>query len=325
MSVSRSSLRRVKPSTALKIVVTVGLTAFVISRAGVEALIQTLWEADWQWVALAVFLATIAMVINVVRWQLMLRGQGASPPLGSLVRLYLIGMFFNNVLPSRLGGDVVRAYGASLMATSKTRSVASVLMDRLVGAISVLVLGVLAIALSASRLPEIYQMVTVGMFLASLVVLGLMIYRNDNLAALRLRLLALSDFSVLGFKVRPKLEAAVDALRTYSRSRGVIARGLVISLVANGFSIVNLYLYARAVRANVGLGDVATIAPYILAVGLLPISINGIGTIELTFVVLFGEFGVDEHVAIAIAVLRRLALLVLSLAGGVLYAARRFS
>jgi uncharacterized protein (TIRG00374 family) len=234
-------------------------------------------------------------------------------------------MFFNNILPSRVGGDVVRAYGVSLMATTKTRSAAAVLMDRLVGAVSVLVIGMLAILLSASRLPEIYRAFTVALFCGSLLVLGLMLYRDDRLARLRLRILTLGDISILGFKVRPRLEDALDALRSYSRSRDVVAKGFLISLVANGFSIINLFLYAQAVRADVGLGDVATIAPIILAVGLLPISINGIGTLEVTFMVLFGALGVDTRVAVAIALLRRLALLALSLVGGVLYAVRRFS
>lgn len=321
----RAGAPRVKPTTLLKLGVTLGLTLFVIARAGVDALYQTLLEAEWGWVVLGVGLAAVAMVINVVRWKLMLQGQGARASLASLIRLYLIGLFFNNVLPSRFGGDVVRAYGASLLATTKIRSLAAVLMDRLVGAISVLVLGMIAILLDASRLPAVYLRVTTIFFVISLVALVLMLYRDERLAVLRLRLLALTDVRLFGLRLRPRIEEALNALRSYSRARGVVVQGFAISLVANGLSALNLYLYARAVRAEVGLGDVATIAPFILAVGLLPISINGIGTIEATFALLFSALGVDVHVAIAIAILRRLALLVLSLAGGALYAARRFA
>ena len=317
--------RRIKPMTVAKLVVAAALMAFVLSRAGLDALLQTLAEADWGWVVLAIAISTMAMVINVARWQLMLRGQGATARLASLVRLYLIAMFFNNVLPSRVGADVVRAYGAAMIATTKTRSAAAVLMDRLVGAISVLALGTAAIALSASDLPPIYLQMIVGSSAISLVLLGLMLYRNDRLADFRLRVLALTEVSIFGFKLRPRLETALNALRSYSRAPGVVVRGFLISLVANGFSMVNLYLYARAVRADVGLGDVATIAPFILAIGLVPISPNGIGTVEAAMVVLFGALGLDQHLALAIALLRRLSLLVLSLVGGILYAVRRFS
>lgn len=321
----RSEGWRIKPGTLLKLGVAVGVMAFVLARAGLDALLQTLVEAEWGWVLLAIGLAAAAMVVNTTRWQLMLRGQGAKVPLGSLVRLYLVAMFFSNVLPSRFGADVVRAYGAAALATSKTRSAAAVLMDRLVGAISVLALGSFAIALKASELPPVFLQMIVGGSLLSLVALALMLYRNDRLADLRLRVLALTEISAFGFKLRPRLETALNALRSYSRAPGVVVQGFLISLVANGLSIVNLYLYARAVRADVGLGDVATIAPFILAVGLLPISPNGIGTIEAAMVVLLSALGVDQHLALAIALLRRLSQLVLSLVGGVLYALRRFA
>jgi uncharacterized protein (TIRG00374 family) len=315
----------IKKSTILKLVMTVGLSAFVLSRADLAALVQTFREADWGWVALALGVSALAMVVNTIRWQVMLRGQGASVPLPSLIRLYLIGMFFNNILPSRLGGDLVRAFGAAQMGTSKTRSAAAVVMDRLIGAISVLTIGMVAILLDASRLPDVFLQLTTGVFLFSLVLLFLMLYRDARLSVARQWLLGLTDVSIFGFKLRPRVEAAVDALRSYSRQPGLIIQALVISTVANGLSMLNVYFCARAVQADIGLGDVATIAPFILAIGVLPISINGLGTIELTFVVLFGTLGVDEHLAIAIAILRRLSLLALSLVGGALYAGRKFA
>ena len=317
--------RTIKPSTVVKLVLTLAISAFVIAHADLGAAIDTLRGADWWLAALAIGIAVVAMVFNVGRWKLMLRGQGSEAPLLSLIRFYLIGMFFNNVLPSRLGGDVVRAYGASLLGVTRTRSAASVLTDRLIGAISVLALGVVATLANSSRLPAELQQTTVVSLLAAGLVLAMLLYRNERLSALRSRALDLFDVSIFGFRPRRLLQEALDALRSYSRSPGLIARGFAISLVANGFSIVNLYLYARAVRVDAGLGDVATISPFILAVGLIPVSINGLGTIELAYVVMFGLLGVLRPDALAIALLRRLALLVLSLAGGLLYTARRFS
>ena len=129
----------------VKIAVTIAVSAYVLWQAGLADALRTLAGADWRWVALAAVSAVVSMVINVKRWQVMLAGQGGGASLGTLVRLYLIAMFFNNVLPSRFGGDVVRAYGASINVTSRTRSAAAVIMDRLVGAISVLLLGVIAV------------------------------------------------------------------------------------------------------------------------------------------------------------------------------------
>ncbi len=309
----------------LKLGVTVGLSAYVLAQAGVADALVTLRATEWRFVALAAASALLAMVLNVKRWQMMLGGQGGSAPLPSLIRLYLIGMFFNNILPSRFGGDVVRAYGASILATTKTRSVAAVLMDRLVGAISVLLLGVIAIVANPSVIPgQLTELLVVGL-VVSLVSLAALLYRGRRLGAVRGLLLRLSSLSVFGFKLQSRVEAGIEAVRSYARARGLIARALVVSMVANGLSIVNLFLYSQAVGAGLSLSEVAVVAPVVLAVGLLPLSINGIGTIELTFVVLFGVMGVDSHVALAVALLRRLVLLAISLVGGLLYAFRRFA
>ena len=321
----RPARRGIRGGTVLKLVITVVVSAYVLWRAGLADAVDTLQAAEWRYALLAASFATLAMVLNVVRWRMMLAGQGGQAPLVSLVRLYLVGMFFNNVLPGRLGGDVVRAYGASLVATTKTRSVAAVLMDRLVGAVSVLLLGVLALAISPSIIPfELSQLIVVGLLL-SVVVLGLLLRQGRGLPGARALVLRLVGVPVFGGKLRAAAGSGIDAVRSYAGARGLIGRALAVSMVANGLSILNLWLYSLAVGAGLSLSDVAVVTPAILAIGLLPLSINGLGTIELTFVVLFGAMGVESHVALAVAILRRLVLLGLSLVGGLLYAFRRFA
>jgi len=129
---------------------------------------------------------------------------------------------------------------------------------------------------------------------------------------------------VIGKRLGKKVAAAVEAVRAYANAPGLVAWALVISMVANGLSIVAIYLYALAVGADVHLAEAAVVAPIVLAVGLLPLSFNGIGTIELTFVLLLGLMGVDPEVALAVAILRRLVQLGQSLVGGALYTSRRF-
>ena len=311
--------------TLLKLFVTIALAAYVLWQFGLGEALDTIRDAAWRWVVLAAGFAVLAMVLNVKRWQMMLDGQGGSAPLTSLVRLYLIGMFFNNVLPGRLGGDVVRAYGASIIATSKTRSVAAVLMDRLIGAVSVLLLGAGAAIASPSVIPSQIGQVLVGGLAVSVILLGLLLHRSRQLSGVRASLLRWSNVTVFGVRLRSRVDAVLDAVRSYSLARGLIGRALVVSMLANGLSIVNLYLYSLAVDAGVTLAQVAVVAPAVLAIGLLPLSINGIGTIELTFAVLLGAMGVDGPVALAVALLRRLVLLALSLVGGLLYAVRRFA
>jgi uncharacterized protein (TIRG00374 family) len=308
----------------LKISIAVAVTAYVLSRAGLTDALETLKSAQWGVVAMAAVFATVAMVLNVTRWRMMIAAQGSDAPLPTLVRLYLVGMFFNNILPSRFGADVVRAYGAAGVAAGRTRSVASVVMDRLVGAISVLILGLVAVVVRPSMIEGRLGQSLVIMFVGLVGLLLLLLYRSEGTNRIRDTFLRFIDVTIFGIRIRSRVDAAIEAMRSYAGARGLIVRALLISLLANGLSIVNLYLYGSAVGAGVSLADVASVAPMILAVGLLPLSINGLGTVELAFVVLLGAMGVPEPIALAIAILRRLVLLGMSLVGGVLYTVKKF-
>ncbi len=308
----------------IKLAITIVVSAYVLWQAGLTDALLTQAGADRRWVAVAAVSAVISMVINVKRWQVMLAGQGGGASLGTLIRLYLIAMFFNNVLPSRFAGDVVRAYGASRNVTSKTRSAAAVIMDRLIGAISVLLLGVIAVLVNPSVVPwQLIQVLVVGLVFGLLVV-GAVMLRTPLHGTARRLLILFEKIPVLGRRLRGRLQAALEAVSAYSGQPGLIAWALVISMAANGLSILNIYLYAVAVGADIRLAEAAVVVPVVLAVGLLPISINGLGTIELTFIVLLGLLGVDKDVALAVALLRRLVLLGQSLVGGVLYSSKRF-
>jgi hypothetical protein len=314
----------VRPGQLLKIGVTLGLSAYVLWRAGLGDSIETLRMASWGWVALAAGSALFAMILNVCRWQMMLAGQGGPAPLRTLIRLYLVAMFFNNILPSRFGGDVVRAYGASIRLTTKTRSAAAVVMDRLVGAISVLLLGVIAVSLNPSVVPlQLGELLVVGL-VGGVGVVGMLLARSPRLGGAWGLLSHAEKVPFVGRKLRPRLEAAGEAIRSYAHERPLIAKALAISMVANSLSIVNIYLYSLAVGADITLPQAAVVTPVVLAVALLPISLNGLGTTELTFVLLFGAMGVPAEVALAIGILRRLVLLGQSLIGGLLYSALRF-
>jgi uncharacterized protein (TIRG00374 family) len=218
---------------------------------------------------------------------------------------------------------VVRAYGASINVTTKTRSMVAVIMDRLIGAISVLLLGVIAVAINPSVMPwQLTQVLVIGL-VVGLVVTTLLLVRTPLHGSARHLLARFERLPVVGRKLGGRVESAVEAVRAYAGKPGLVAYALLISMLANGLSIVNIYLYAVAVGADINLSQAAVVVPVVLAIGLLP-SINGLGTIELTFVFLFGLMGVDPEVALAVAILRRLVLLGQSLVGGVLYSARRF-
>ena len=101
------------------------------------------------WLILAFSLHAFGLTISAYRWQILARAQGDEVPLIYLAKSYLVGTFFNNFLPTRFGGDVVRIWDGSLYSKSLVKSSAIVLVERFTG---IIVLFLFAVAASLFRL-----------------------------------------------------------------------------------------------------------------------------------------------------------------------------
>ena len=111
--------------TAVKLVVSIALLAFLLSRIDIARLWANARQASIPWlaIALAVYLSTV--LCSVWRWWLLLEAQDVDVAPRQLFNSYLVALFFNNLLPSNIGGDVVR-----ISDTAKARAVEDAGDDR---------------------------------------------------------------------------------------------------------------------------------------------------------------------------------------------------
>src|ERR1700730_58485 len=150
-----SSLRRDAP-LAIKIVVSIGLMALLFSKIDIGRLWDSAREAPIAWLAIALLLYLINILASVWRWQLLLGAQDVELPASRLLTTYLISLFFNNFLPSNIGGDVIRIGDTARATRSKTAATMIVLGDRvlrLLGLILVAAVGATIAAGSATDRP----------------------------------------------------------------------------------------------------------------------------------------------------------------------------
>lgn len=124
---------------ALQLTVGLGLLAYVVAanwsgtadRPGLGDLLR---EPLHVWpLAGAVALYAAAVALNTVRWVVLVRALSISTPVLELIRLGLIGQFFNTLLPGGVGGDVVKAAALARSQSQRSAAVASVLFDRVIG------------------------------------------------------------------------------------------------------------------------------------------------------------------------------------------------
>src|SRR5437868_2258527 len=126
--------------TLVKLLVSIGLLAFLVAKVGLADIISIATSADYRYLVAAIVLWFGSVFFSVWKWQLMLNAQGIAVPFRALLAHYYIGLFFNNFLPM-VGQDVVRGYGIARYTERAHEVAVSVLVDRLVGLIAFIVGG----------------------------------------------------------------------------------------------------------------------------------------------------------------------------------------
>jgi uncharacterized membrane protein YbhN (UPF0104 family) len=286
--------RRSRTGLALRLAVSAALIAWILARTPFREVGDAFRAADFRLVLLAAALHGFDTFASVRRWRLLIRAQGGEASFPFLVRSYLVGIFFNNFLPSTIGGDMVRAIDTARTGVGRAKAVAIIFVDRFVGLLALMsfaVLGVLASGRLTARIPSLFAWVAGGA-----VVLGL-------LAALLF------------------LPSAGPArLLDFHGKKGVLARAFGWSLLLQTSVILNGFLLARALHVPIPLPYFFLIVPLALFVMMLPVSINAIGVRESVWAFFFAAFGVPAALGVAVAWLGYGTVLVEALVGGCVYA-----
>jgi len=304
--------------TLFKIAITLGIIVFLFSRVDLAVMAQHLARANPWFLVFALALYFLAVMLGALKWQIVVRAQAMDASLARLLVYSLVGLFFGNLLPSNVGGDVVRAYGLA-RATGRTEAAAiSVLVDRLMGLVAWLgaaaVMAVLATA-TLARGNEIEQIEV-----ATAIVAALFIFASALMFSRRLSqpLLRFFEFGLLR-RLRPIAHRIYDALQIYRHSYRALASNLVLSVAIVCVTTFVWYAVALALGLNVSIFYFFLFNPLLVFVLLIPISFNGLGPKEATAVFFFGLIGVPSEVALALSLIFHVIVVLTSLPGGVLW------
>ena len=305
--------------TVFKIVVTVGLFAFLIYSMNLADLGAVLANVQPLPLLLALALYSLALVLGALKWQFLVRAQGIEAPLGALLSFALVGLFFGNFMPSNVGGDVVRAYDLARFTRGRTEAAAiSVLVDRLMGFManlgSAVVMAVLTAALLAPDVAEYFQVVTAVAAAAFVFALALLFSRRvSRRAAFFFERQPLA-------RLRPLAGKVYRALQVYRFRYRALALNVGVSLVIVVLTAAAWYTLGLAVGiTHVSFVYYLLFNPLIAFVTLIPISLNGLGVKELGAVYFFKLMGVPAAEAFSMSLLFHVIIIATSLPGGLLW------
>jgi glycosyltransferase 2 family protein len=298
----------------IRILIAVGLTAIVFWQSNPSAILAAASGAKLSYVLLACGLVIVDRVLMAYRWLTLLSPLDSArrPPLSVVMRVFFVSTFVGTFLPASVGGDAVRAYGLSREGVSGVHAVASVLMDRLLGVVSILLVGV-AGAMLARELIDVRLLLPALALLALLCLAAVAVVFSSTAADLiNSALQRLPSGSQLGSRL-------VEAIQRYKHHRADLLNVLLCSIGVQVLRVLQTYSLGLALGLTVPLGVYFALVPIILLIVLMPITINGIGTTQAGFVWLFGRAGVPGAPAFALSVLFLAIAIVGNLPGGLLY------
>jgi uncharacterized protein (TIRG00374 family) len=304
----------------IKLLVGLGLLTVLLWLLDWRAATAAVAGADPLWVAAALLATVSGVLLSADKWHGLLRDSGIAVGRAATARLYWIGMFFSNFLPTSVGGDAVR-----LVLTPSNgrleRVAGSIVIERVTGLLVLLGLSAAGLALRpwavASHLPH-------GVLLATVLAMAIGALTILVVPALVARLLA----RLIEPLPRPlqsplrKVHRVTVTLAKQAQCWPAVARAVLLSFPFYGTVLLAQYAVLRAVDAQVALGDVLLVGSLVPLLGVLPVSINGLGVAEGVFVAVYASVGTVPELALAAAALRRLVDMANSAIGGLFWLAR---
>lgn len=309
-------------NTASRIIISIGLIVYLITTQfkDFKTIASTLKNINIALILLSFSTHIYGIWVTAYRWQILLKTQNIRLSVLSLSSSTLIGQFFNNFLPTSIGGDVYRAYDVTKKTGFPMSSSISVLVvERLSGIIASAVFATAALFLGFTTIGGKSIIIPILIFLAISILIFFLIL-NPNILGIQ----KLAKKIKLFEKILEKLKNVYHTFLSFKKYKWVLIKVLFYSLTLQFAVIINYWLASRSLGINLDLTAFIFIVPVVSIIAMLPISLGGIGVREGSLVFIMVSLGAHNEKAAMCSLLLFAMLLIMGIIGGLIYAIRPF-
>jgi len=301
--------------TALKIVISTALLYVVFSRVDKESFVENLRLMDLRYAPFVLLFIILNYVVGAFRWkQLLIYKESKNVSVGYLVNLYFIGSFFNNFMPTSVGGDAYKMYQLGRKIGDSAKGISSTFMERFTGIIALVVVSYVGLIKTLSFWVELLPLsfqenALLVLSFKILLFVGFWIAAAIGFLSLRLLARKISFFQKIN-----------EAILAYKSEKKVLFVAFLTSFIVQFLAIFTQYFIFLALGVKLPIFYSFFVFPVITLAGFFIPSLNGLGVQDVLYISFMGQVGVSESLAISASVLYHLSRLLVSLIGGVLYA-----
>lgn len=282
-------------------------------------------NVDWQVVSnhlsqASFGLLLFALVLNILeraeltlKWNILIKVKKVTIPFINLFNINLIGAFLGMFLPSSLGTDVVRGYYLTKNNSDKLSSFSSVLIDRILGVLSLILVGSLSLYMAKNLITNINPY----LFILGGIIPFIVIYLLQKNSVISLiekyaRKISIDKISKLLLKIH-------SSIYDYKNFPKAITSSFILSILVQITRVLTYYVIAIAFGIQFPFVYFLLFIPIIMLVIMLPVSIGGLGLKEGTFIAFFSLVGMSVESATIISFTNTFVNTIITLFGGIIY------
>lgn len=280
--------------TLVRIAITAAILGYLFTRIDMAAAARAVAAVSLPHLAVVLGLVALDRSVMILRWVLLLRARGISITVPQAARLFLVSSFVGSFLPAGIGADAARAYGLSQHTSTGSEALASVAVDRLLGILSLVAMGVVGLIAWGPSGGQDWRIV---LSIAVLAAVSISVFWADRLVR------ALVPTHHHEGAIARRILRASDAVSRYRDHRGALVHVMAWSIVVQLLRITQAYVLGLGLGLTVPFGYYLLFMPIALLLLLLPISVSGFGLPQAGIVGLLQPYGVPAETSFALSAL----------------------
>lgn len=257
-------------------------------------LIRLVREANPLYLLIALMLLPISYLITSRRWHMLLETVDIHMGQGRSFVLNMVGSFYNSFMPGSTGGDLVKAYYASRHTTHRTRAVMSVIIDRILGLLALIILGGVMAAVQW-QIPTCRHVAIASGLLILATCVGLFVFYHPDL-----RRRSGLEWTLKRLPMQHTIHRAIETMEMYGRRPWVSLAAIVMTFPVHMTTIISATFAGKAFGLPLTAMYYWAVVPVITLAGAIPISPQGAGVMEPLAVELTRTQGVTVSQAFAL-------------------------
>lgn len=278
-------------------------------------------EANPWLLVLSVAIFPVTIVLTSVRWRRLLQALDIRLPHMKTLALNWVGLFYNTFIPmGSMGGDLLKAYYASKHTPHKTRAVMSVLIDRVIGLVVLIILGAIVAGayylLSSNKMDPAVRACRHVATMAVLLMVGMVVFL---VVAYNQRLRTMVGFEKIlaRLPMQQHVQSAVEVMAIYRQAPRLVLWSMVVTIPVHVTVILSAMFAGQAFGLPLSPGYYFIVVPVTVLVGAIPISPQGAGVMELFAINLTARQGATVSQAFALTMSIRMVQIFWNLVGGI--------